>query len=106
MSDRLQVPDRLRFLLRSLDDLEHKFPSDEFILDGPEFRALIGISRPTEWRMHKAGDLPARVQLTTTRYGYRWGHIKRWIAARTEQSPLNKEVARGEANTTGHETQG
>jgi hypothetical protein len=101
MSDRR----RLETLLRSLDDREQKqLPDDDSVLIESEMCRMCRVSRWTALKWRKQGTGPPFMRLTQTRYAYRLGDVRRWLRARTEQPALNKEVARGDASTAGHET--
>ncbi len=54
---------------------------DPIILE-PERLALTRVSRPTWSRLEKAGDTPARIQLSPRRHGYRRSEILRWLDER------------------------
>jgi predicted DNA-binding transcriptional regulator AlpA len=44
--------------------------------------SYLGISRPTFWRLHKAGKAPPRIQITRRRVGYLLADLDEWLLAR------------------------
>lgn len=52
------------------------------LLPFPEVRERTGLSRATVWRYERAGQFPARVQLTANRVGWRSDELATWIANR------------------------
>lgn len=48
---------------------------------------IIPLDRSTIWRMVRAGDFPAPIQLTASRIGWRWSAIKHWLDAREANPP-------------------
>ena len=53
------------------------------ILSRSEFRALTGISRTTEFRMNRAGTLPAAVVIAGRHLGYRLSDYTTWLEKNT-----------------------
>lgn len=47
-----------------------------------EVQELTGLSRPTIFRLRKAGQFPSAVQLGTRAVGWKSGDIEGWIANR------------------------
>lgn len=45
-----------------------------------ECLTMTGISRPTRWRMERAGTFPARVAITKRRSAYRLSELREWFA--------------------------
>ena len=56
---------------------------DDRALPWPQVRDLTGVSRATAWRQERAGDFPARVQLSPGRVGWWESEITRWKLSRT-----------------------
>jgi prophage regulatory protein len=52
------------------------------IIRPSEVFAKVGLSRSTVWRMERAGDFPARIQLSVKAVGYDETAIKDWLAKR------------------------
>jgi predicted DNA-binding transcriptional regulator AlpA len=65
-----------------LDRLLTNLPP-EAVLSDKQVCALAGISRDTLWRLERAGDAPARIQLSARRHGRQLSEVRRWLAART-----------------------
>lgn len=56
--------------------------ADEQILDADEVADRLGVSRKTVQRMLRSGELPAPIQVTGNRFGWRKSDFERWIAGR------------------------
>jgi predicted DNA-binding transcriptional regulator AlpA len=54
----------------------------EAIVREPECRALTGLSRPTRWRLERAGLFPKKRQLSPGCKGWLRSEIQAWIAER------------------------
>ena len=54
----------------------------EAIVREPECRRLTGLSRPTRWRLERAGLFPRRRQLSANTKGWLLSEIRAWIAGR------------------------
>jgi prophage regulatory protein len=52
------------------------------ILGWPEVHAVVGLSRPQVWRLHRAGDFPAPLKLSKNRRGWKSSEIQSWIDSR------------------------
>lgn len=61
--------------------------ADERIVDPSELLARIPLDRSTIYRMVQEGRFPAPIQLTSSRIGWRWSAILRWLATR-EADPV------------------
>ena len=57
--------------------------SDRFIRE-PECRRLTGLSRPTRWRLERAGLFPRSRQLSANAKGWLLSEIRAWIAERAQ----------------------
>lgn len=53
--------------------------STERIVSSKEVQELTGLSRTTIWRLERNGEFPARVQLSSTRIGWRFSEVQDWI---------------------------
>lgn len=53
--------------------------STERIVSSKEVQELTGLSRTTIWRLERNGEFPARVQLSSTRIGWRFTEVQEWI---------------------------
>lgn len=51
----------------------------ERILSTQEVQRLTNLSRTTLWRLERAGKFPARVQLSSTRIGWRHTEVQSWL---------------------------
>lgn len=51
----------------------------ERILSTQEVQHLTNLSRTTIWRMERLGKFPARIQLSSTRIGWRNSEIQGWL---------------------------
>lgn len=49
---------------------------------------MVGLSRPTVYRMVKAGTFPAQVQLSTAAVGWLRSEVEQWITQRTRRSSM------------------
>ena len=61
-------------------------PFDELedrILPWSQVKIICGLSRTTVWRMSKTGDIPASVQVSQNRVGWRQSELLAWKRART-----------------------
>jgi prophage regulatory protein len=56
--------------------------ADDRILDPQELLERIPLDRSTVYRMVQEGRFPAPIQLTSSRIGWRWSAILRWLAER------------------------
>jgi prophage regulatory protein len=52
------------------------------ILRRPEVMARTGLSGPTIWRLERAGQFPARVQLAPNSVGWFEADVDAWLASR------------------------
>ena len=48
----------------------------------PEVRERIGLSRPTIWRLEKAGQFPKRRRLTANAVGWIEADVEEWVRSR------------------------
>jgi len=60
---------------------------DERVLTTSELLDKIPLDRSTVWRMASEGRFPKPVQLTTSRIGWRWTAVLRWLSER-EADPI------------------
>ncbi|MCK4415295.1 MAG: AlpA family phage regulatory protein [Candidatus Eisenbacteria sp.] len=58
------------------------------ILRKREIHAVTGLSLTTIWRLEKAGEFPARVQLTERITGWREDEVTAWLKMRN-RAPLS-----------------
>jgi prophage regulatory protein len=56
--------------------------ADDRILEPKELLERIPLDRSTLYRMVQEGRFPAPIQLTTSRIGWRWSAIVRWLGER------------------------
>lgn len=49
------------------------------IIDIKEVQKLTNLSRTSIWRLERSGRFCARVQLTTSRVGWRYNEVQKWI---------------------------
>lgn len=49
---------------------------------------MVRLSRPTVYRMVKAGTFPAQVQLSTAAVGWLRSEVEQWIAQRTRRGSM------------------
>ncbi len=58
------------------------------ILRPSQVARMLGISKPTIWRLEKKGDFPPKIQLGSNMTGYLADDIEEWISKRiTEGDP-------------------
>ncbi len=55
---------------------------DKKLLSKKEVAQMIGVGLVSLWRWERAGDFPARVQLSARRVGYHEADIRNWIETR------------------------
>lgn len=70
------------------------------ILRRAEMVKLVGLGYTTCWRLERAGQFPARKQLSAGRVGWLRSEIEGWIQGRdvvqkASQEKMNKEVVYG-----------
>jgi prophage regulatory protein len=56
--------------------------ADDRILDPKELLERLPLDRSTVYRMVQEGRFPAPIQLTSSRIGWRWSAVLRWLADR------------------------
>jgi predicted DNA-binding transcriptional regulator AlpA len=56
---------------------------EDHVLTEPQVCELIGFSADTLHRLHRRGEGPVRVQLSTRRHGYTLREVRRWLDARS-----------------------
>ncbi len=79
--------------------MTHTFPDadtgPERIVRSAEAGEIIGTSRTTCWRLERAGEFPARVQISPGAIGYLYSEIQAWIQERaTHRGCLPPRVSR------------
>jgi len=52
------------------------------VLRAADVQVLTGLSRVTIWREERAGRFPVRVQLTSSRVGWRGSEVRAWLESR------------------------
>lgn len=52
------------------------------ILSPAAVAKLLGVSKPTVWRLRRAGNFPAPISLSPGRVGFRASDIGEWLASR------------------------
>jgi len=55
----------------------------------PELLATVGLSRPSVYRMMKAGAFPQQVKLGTAAVGWLRAEVEQWIAERVRARPVS-----------------
>jgi len=60
----------------------HESLTDDRILSPKELLERIPLDRSTVYRMVRDNRFPPPIQLTSTRIGWRWSEIVRWLAER------------------------
>jgi len=63
-------------------DSNTRAPIAPAILRLPDVLRMVGLSRPTVYRMVKAGTFPAQVRLSTAAVGWLRSEVEQWIMAR------------------------
>lgn len=58
------------------------------ILKRAEVVKLVGLGYSTIWRLEKAGEFPARKQLSVGRVGWRRDEVESWVEGRVSLSAL------------------
>jgi prophage regulatory protein len=55
---------------------------EERVITTAELLDRIPLDRSTIWRMAKDGRFPAPIQLTSSRIGWRWSSVEKWLRER------------------------
>ena len=58
-----------------------------------DVQQVVGLSRPTVWRLERTGQFPARVQTSPGRICWHGNEIKAWIDSRPRVNPAQSEEA-------------
>ena len=69
-------------LLLCLHQPAKEITMDDRILFWPEMKKIIGLSRPTIWRMEKTGGFPSRRQISAGRVAWLKSEVQDWIDSR------------------------
>ena len=59
------------------------FPTE--VLSPRAAAAFLGLHVTTLWRMRRAGDFPAPIELSIQRIGWRRADLERWLASRPKR---------------------
>lgn len=73
-----------------MDPVKPESPFDKMedrILPWSQVKVISGLSRTTVWRMQKAGDFPACVQVSSNRVGWWQSELLAWRRARMPRRP-------------------
>ena len=73
-----------------MDPVKPESPFDKMedrILPWSQVKVISGLSRTTVWRMQKAGDFPACVQVSSNRVGWWQSELLAWARARMPRRP-------------------
>ncbi|OZB59013.1 MAG: hypothetical protein B7X39_13015 [Lysobacterales bacterium 14-68-21] len=70
-----------------MNALNETAPRQPAIIRRPELLATIGLSRPTVYRMMKAGTFPQQVRLGAAAVGWLRVEVEQWIAERARARP-------------------
>jgi prophage regulatory protein len=57
----------------------------------PDVLRMVSLSRPTVYRMIKAGTFPAPVQLSVSAVGWIRAEVEQWIAGRPRRGSMPKQ---------------
>jgi predicted DNA-binding transcriptional regulator AlpA len=71
--------------------------ADEIILTTAQLLQRVPLRWQTIWRMVRENRFPAPIRLTSSRLGWRWSHILRWLSER-EARPVERRPYFGNDN--------
>lgn len=62
------------------------------IIRASELAEMLGISKPTLWRMEKRGELPPKIRISKRVVGWRESDISSWLNSREIQPSTKEEL--------------